>query len=201
MLDDRDYTLIIDQSGSMATVDPTENKSRWSIIEQCTLALAQQCEEFDLNGLSVYFFSNRFKRYRNITSSKVHQLFQENAPQGGTNLTVVLQDAFNQYFQRKSDGQAKPNGETIIVLTDGEPDHGVSVSEIIVTASQKIERDEELAISFIQVGSDPKATKFLKTLDDQLQMLGAKFDIVDTVTVEDMKNMTLQDVLLNAVVD
>jgi hypothetical protein len=58
-----------------------------------------------------------------------------------------------------------------------------------------------LAISFIQVGSDPNTTKFLKTLDDELQTLGAKFNIVDAVTVEDIKNMTLQDVLLNAIVD
>lgn len=201
MLHDRDYTLIIDQSSSMATVEQSENKSRWNIIEDCTLALARQCEEFDLNGLSVYFFSNHFKRYRNITSSKVHQIFQENEPQGGTNLTVVLQDTFNQYFQRKADGQAKQNGETIIVLTDGEPDHGISVSELIVKASRQMERDEELAISFIQVGDDPKATKFLKALDDQLQMLGAKFDIVDTVTIEDLKEMSLQDMLINAIVD
>ena len=114
---------------------------------------------------------------------------------------MVLQDAFNQYFQRKADGQAKQNGETIIVLTDGEPDHGISVSEVIVKASQQMERDEELAISFIQVGGDPKATKFLKALDDQLQMLGAKFDIVDTVTIEDLKEMSLQDMLINAIVD
>ena len=201
MLHDRDYTLIIDRSGSMSTLDPIENQSRWSIVENCTLALAQQCEQFDLNGLSVHFFSNHFKRYRNISSSKVQEIFQENEPQSGTNLTIVLQDAFNNYFQRKADGQTKPNGETIIVLTDGEPEHGISVSEVIVKASQQIERDEELAISFIQVGSDPKATKFLKTLDDELQTLGAKFNIVDAVTVEDIKNMTLQDVLLNAIVD
>lgn len=201
MLHDRDYTLIIDRSGSMSTIDPTENQSRWSIVENCTLALARQCEEFDLNGLSVYFFSNHFKRYRNISSSKVQEIFQENEPQGGTNLTIVLQDAFNNYFQRKIDGQSKPNGETIIVLTDGEPDHGISVSEVIVKASQQIERDEELAISFIQVGCDPKATKFLKTLDDQLEIFGAKFDIVDTVTVDDLKDISLKDVLLNAIVD
>ncbi|MEQ9165780.1 MAG: hypothetical protein RLO12_05965, partial [Fulvivirga sp.] len=29
-----------------------------------------------------------------------------------------------------------------------------------------IDKDEELAISFIQIGSDPQATKFLKILDD-----------------------------------
>jgi hypothetical protein len=95
MLHDRDYTLIIDQSKSMSALDSVESKSRWSVIEKCTLALARQCEEFDLNGLTVYFFSNHFKRYRNITSSKFHQIFQENEPQVSTNLTIVLQAAFN----------------------------------------------------------------------------------------------------------
>ena len=104
MLYDCDYTLIIDRSGSMSTRDPPEKQSRWSIVENCTLALARQCEEFDLNGLSVYFFSNHFKRYRNITFSKVQEIFQEKEPQGGTNLTIVLQDAVNKYFERKADG-------------------------------------------------------------------------------------------------
>jgi hypothetical protein len=38
-------------------------------------------------------------------------------------------------------------------------------------------------------------------LDEQLQGLGAKFDIVDTVTFDDMENLTLAEVLLNAIVD
>ena len=71
----------------------------------------------------------------------------------------------------------------------------------IVEASRKIDRDEELAISFIQVGTDPDATKFLKILDDELQSAGAKFDIVDTITMEDMEDYTLTEVLLNAIVD
>ncbi len=66
-----------------------------------------------------------------------------------------------------------------------------------------MEKDEELAISFIQIGNDPDATKFLKLLDDELKGAGAKFDIVDTVTIEDIEdeNLSLVDVLLNAILD
>lgn len=201
MLENRDYTLIIDRSGSMSTLERPGGKSRWTVIQESTLALARQCEEFDLDGLTVYLFSHRFKRYRNITSNKVEQIFQENEPQGGSNLSSVLQDAIDNYFQRKAVGQAKPNGETILVITDGEPDDRMGVTDAIVRASQQMERDEELAISFIQVGSDPKVTRFLKALDEQLKGIGAKFDIVDTVTFEDMEDMTLTEVLLNAIVD
>ena len=136
-----------------------------------------------------------------MTSSKVKQIFQDNEPQGSSNLSSVLQDAINNYFQGKAAGQTKPNGETIIVVTDGEPDDRMGVADVIIHASQRMERDEELAISFIQVGLDPKVTRFLKGLDDQLQGIGAKFDIVDTVTMDDMEDMTLTEVLLNAIVD
>jgi hypothetical protein len=44
-------------------------------------------------------------------------------------------------------------------------------------------------------------TSFLKALDDQLTGIGAKFDLVHTVTFEDMKDLTLMEVLLNAIVD
>jgi hypothetical protein len=51
------------------------------------------------------------------------------------------------------------------------------------------------------VGNDPKAREFFQALDDQLQAIGAKFDIVDTITVEQMGAMSLTDVLLKAITD
>src|SRR4028119_1220538 len=109
---DRDYTLIIDKSGSMSTPDQQGSRSRWDIAQESTLALARKCEQFDPDGITVYVFSGRFKRYDDVTSSKVAQIFQENDPAGTTNLASVLQDATNQYFQRKAAGQIKAGGET-----------------------------------------------------------------------------------------
>lgn len=198
---DRDYTLILDKSGSMSTPDQQGGRSRWEIAQESTLALARKCEQFDPDGITVYVFSGKFKRYDDVTSAKVAQIFQENDPAGTTNLAAVLQDAVNNYFKRKAAGQTKPNGETILVITDGEPDDRRAVFEVIITATRQMERDEELAISMIQVGSDSQATKFLKALDDQLQGVGAKFDICDTVTLDDLEDMSLADVLMNAIND
>jgi hypothetical protein len=41
----------------------------------------------------------------------------------------------------------------------------------------------------------------LKILDDELQSAGAKFDICDTITMDDMEDMSLSEVLLNAIND
>jgi uncharacterized protein with von Willebrand factor type A (vWA) domain len=199
-MENRDYTLIIDKSGSMSTPDQPGGRSRWDAAQESTLALARKCEQFDPDGITVYLFSSRFKRYDNVNSSKVAQIFQENDPAGTTNLAAVLKDATDYYFQRKAAGQTKV-GETIVVVTDGEPDDRKAVMRAIIEASRQMEQDEELAISMIQVGSDATASRFLKALDDELQGAGAKFDICDTITMDDMADMTLAEVLLNAVND
>ncbi|OYD90092.1 hypothetical protein CDG76_32615 [Nostoc sp. 'Peltigera membranacea cyanobiont' 210A] len=201
MLENRDYTLIIDKSGSMATQDQKGGRTRWLAAQESTLALASKCEQFDPDGITIYVFSGKFKRYENVTSSKVSQIFRENDPSGTTDLASVLKHATDDYLQRKAAGQTKPNGETILVVTDGEPDDRKAVMRVIIEASRRIERDEELAISFIQVGTDQQATRFLKVLDDELQSAGAKFDICDTITMEDMEDLSLSEVLLNAIND
>ncbi|MFB2898677.1 VWA domain-containing protein [Aerosakkonemataceae cyanobacterium BLCC-F50] len=201
MLENRDYTLIIDKSGSMATKDQPGGKSRWAAMEESTIAIASKCEELDPDGLTVYVFSGKFKRYDNVTASRVKDIFRENEPSGRTDLAGVLLDATNDYFRRKAARQTKLNGETIVVVTDGEPDDRKAVMRVIIEASRKMDKDEELAITFIQVGNDQQARTFLKVLDDELQGAGAKFDIVDTVTIDDMEDMTLTEVLLNAIVD
>ena len=201
MMSDRDYTLIIDKSGSMSTPDQVGGRTRWEIAQESTIALARKCEQFDPDGITIYLFSGKFKRYDDVTTAKVSQIFQENDPAGTTNLAGVLQDALNNYFQRKAAGNTKPNGETILVITDGEPDDRKAVFEVIIQATRQMEKDEELAISMIQVGADAQATKFLKALDDQLQSVGAKFDICDTITLDDLEDMSLTDVLMNAITD
>jgi uncharacterized protein with von Willebrand factor type A (vWA) domain len=196
----RDYTLILDKSGSMSAKDQQGGKSRWEYAQESTLALARKCEQLDPDGISVYAFSGRFKRYDNVTSSRVEQIFLENDPIGTTNLALVLQDATEAYFQSKAAGQSAA-GSTILVVTDGEPDDRRAVIEVIVRATQKMEQDKELAISFIQVGNDSGATSFLKALDDQLGGVGAKFDICDTITIDDMGDMSLAEVLMAAIED
>ncbi|MFM9158235.1 MAG: VWA domain-containing protein, partial [Dolichospermum sp.] len=138
MLENRDYTLIIDKSGSMATPDQKGGRSRWVAAQESTLALASKCEQLDPDGITIYLFSGKFKRYENVTSAKVSQIFKENDPSGTTDLAGVLQDALNNYFQRKAAGQTKPNGETILVITDGEPDDRKAVFEVIIQATRQM---------------------------------------------------------------
>ena len=140
IIENRDYTLLIDKSSSMATADQLGGKTRWEIAREATCALAQKCEQIDPDGITVYVFSGRFRRYDNVTSEKVTQIYEENEPMGRTDLASVLQDALDNYFQRKAARKTKPNGETFLVVTDGAPTDSKAVMRLIIDASRKIGR-------------------------------------------------------------
>lgn len=201
MLDSRDYTLLIDNSASMEKPFGESDKTKWLALQESTFALACKCEELDSDGITVYLFSRKFQRFDHVTSAKVAQIFSENLPADTTNLVGALQDAINNYFTRKAAGKTKPNGEIILIITDGIANNRQAVCDLIINATHQMEYEQELGISIIQVGSDSQATKFLNAVDNELQSIGAKFDICDTMTLEDIESMNLTDVLMKAIND
>lgn len=75
------------------------------------------------------------------------------------------------------------------------------VKKVIIKATQRMSSREELSISFVQIGTDSGATQFLQELDDDLEEQGAKFDIVDTVTTEEMSSMTFSQLIQKSLTD
>ena len=196
-----DFILLLDKSGSMGTKDCPGGKSRWEYAQETTVALARKCCEFDADGITVIPFASHFKEYVNIQGGdeKTAQIFKENEPAGSTDTAKVLQHVLHTYFAKKGQSDSKP----IIVLcvTDGEPNDQNAVVNTIIDATKKMDTDEEIGISFVQIGNDPGATRFLKMLDDGLVEKGAKFDIVDTKTTDEIEDMPLADVLIQALTD
>ena len=198
-LDLRDYYVVIDRSGSMGeSIKPPLHVSRWDAVKEYALTIARECEKLDDNGIDVYLFNRNFVRFENTTADKVADIFQHNAPQGGTDFIPVLTDVFERHFKNN-----KPS--TVLVFTDGEPSEGAegqkALAKLLINTANKLESGTELGVSFIQIGNDKSATAFLKKLDDDLVSAGAKFDIVDTKTCEELDNITIQDMLLAAVND
>lgn len=193
----RDYVICIDKSGSMGIAH--KNTTRWKYAQEQTEALARKCAEFDSDGIDVHVFASSVKSYTGVTPDKVSQIFIENEPGNNTATDLVLKTVFDGYFAKKAAGTAKP--VTCIVITDGEPSDKKAVAKVIIDAANKIDADEELAVTFIQVGDDAGARAFLESLDNDLQSGGAKFDIVDTRNEEEMEGMTMTDILVAAVND
>jgi hypothetical protein len=195
----RNYYLVVDRSGSMSeSVSKDNTTSRWDSVKEYAISFAKECEKKDPDGIDIYLFNKTFTLFANTTADKIVELFEKNGPMGGTDFVPVLTDVFNKHF-------AGDKASTVLVFTDGEPSDGdkgkKALSQLIIDTANKLEADAELAVSFLQVGRDPKASEFLKSLDDNLVNLGAKFDIVDTKTCDELDSLTIDDVLLAAVND
>lgn len=195
----RDYYLLIDKSISMSETDTPTGQTRWQYAQEQTLNIARKCMEFDPNGIDVCVFSGVHKLYQDVTADKVKQIFTENSPGQSTNTAGALKAVFDLHNERKAKGTGKP--ATIIVMTDGIPDDKAALAKVIIDQTNTMEKDEEVGISFMQVGKDADARKFLETLDNDLVSKGAKFDIVDTRNDEEMNSMGVEEILAAAVED
>lgn len=195
-LKNRDYYLVIDKSGSMEEHDCPGGKSRWSTCQESTQAIANKLAEFDPDGITVVPFATNFKTYENTTPDKVKNVFQENSPMGATNLAPPLQWIFNHYLAEKKAGTTKQHGSIAVVITDGAPSDPEEVSKAIANFTKKLDNREEFGIEFLQIGKDASASAYLKRLDDHLTQEGAKLDIVNTKTMEDLENVGLTEALI-----
>lgn len=132
----------------------------------------------------------------------MNDIFRENSPMGSTILTPVLEDIFTDYRKRKAAGTTQPNGQIVMIVTDGCPEDEAKVAKSIVNFTKTLDNgDDEFGISFMQIGKDTHATEFLRRLDDNLEKEGAKFDIVDCKTIDEVERVGLMECLTAALTD
>lgn len=215
-----DYAIVVDRSGSMGTKDCPGGISRWAQAKDWAKSIAQKAGQYDSDGIDVVFFDDSLVTYEGVTASKVDELFRKLGPSGSTDTAKAINYVLQGYFNRrngvsskkglfggmfskpeKKDPFAKNNAKPLIIIciTDGTPNSQSELRSVIIDATKKIDSDQEIGITFIQVGNDNGARKFLKELDDNLT--GAKYDIVDCKDYEEMSNTSIEEVFLAAVND
>lgn len=206
-LENRNYTVILARTATDYPSPPPGSTERWQAAQTSIMNLVQYCESLDPDGITFYVSCRddtgdcQFRKYEHVTSQNLVAIIEENYPPEEISLKVVLPNALDDFFRRKKAQVTKSNGETILVILDGEPSGRMEIARSIVKASQRIERDEELAIGFVQIGQDPLAQGFLQTLDDNLKEAGAKFDIVDTKALDAIAPDSLSNFLLDVLKD
>lgn len=179
LLSEYDFIVVIDASASMGTEDmgPKGDKSRWKFMQETAEGFTREVEKIDSDGLGLVVFSGSGIDSRDGVKTKdVSDVFRSRSPRSSTPMAEALQAALK--LAGKSDKK-----DFILVFTDGEPDDKDAVAKVIIDASQKLTSDDQLTFLFVQVGHDAGATSYLRQLDDNLR--GAKFDIVDTKTIEE----------------
>jgi len=100
----------------------------------------------------------------------------------GATMDVVLKEAFARGFD------STPT--SVLVLTAGCPDDSDLLTNTLEEAAKKVDKDSDLTVTFVQVGDDEEAEKYLAHLDTELTTIsagGEEIDIVDTVKDEDIQ--------------
>lgn len=188
-LEECNVYVIVDRSGSMSGRDMPNGQSRWDYVKEYATGLVTAVSKFDEDGLDVCFFDDRLDIVEGVSDKNFASEWNKRSPRNSTMLEAPLKWALDLHFARKAKGESRSS--LILVFTDGEPsDKKKDIANRIIDASNRLGRDEELAILFIHVGTDRQAGQFLASLDDDLQGLGAKYDIVDVKTTDDIDKMT-----------
>lgn len=202
LLRDRDYTIIIAKTASERSINPPKFAERWTTAESSILTLIQKCQDFDPDGITLYVSCRSpeeicmFKKYEQVKAVELAQIVQAGYPPEKVDLQTVMESALESYFNRKSARQTKQNGELILVLLDGEPSDRMAIAKLIKNTTHQLDSDQELRINFVQIGDDGIAHGFLNALDENLQSVGAKFDIVSTRLLEEIQPTSLTEFLL-----
>lgn len=192
-LTEYDFIAVVDASGSMSTEDMPGGKSRWQYMQETAEAFCRDISKIDSDGIGLVVFSgSKVESHESVTPDKVREVFQSRSPRGSTPLAEALSAALG--LAGRSDKK-----DFIICFTDGEPDDGAAAARVIRDASNKQETDDALTILFVQVGKDAGATRYLKSLDDDLK--GAKFDIVDVKTMDEAEAFATTADLIVAAID
>lgn len=190
---------MIDKSGSMETPDCAGGNTRWKFAKEYAVSIANKAATFDENGIDVVLFASTAQVFKSSSAQKVEQIFAEHNPGGSTDTAGALKLVLDDYNARKNAGVVKPI--LVVIVTDGVPNDSEALKKVIVDHANSIAEDSETGISFVQIGKDAEATKFLKQLDDDLPSLGAKFDIVDCKNEAEMENISITDILELAIAD
>lgn len=206
----RDYTIIVDASGSMFNGDYVSGQiagGYWEDARKAVQILAPEACKCDPDGLTLYFFSDKFKKYEHVkTAEEVFSLFNQsnNHMERSTDLASVLSDAVkaDTKLSHSAGDEASNRGraETILVITDGEPNDKSEVERVIINATHEyMNEKDDLSITIIQIGNDEDATNWLIELDNGLMSKGAQFDVVDILSHAQLKNANFVDVFQKSV--
>lgn len=171
--------------------------SRWEWCRAHTAELTKDSMSVLNHGPRLTVFGDRSIMYKDeVTSESVANVFKNVKPHGGTFAARALKQELNDYFQHRkvTNGRTKPL--LIAMITDGSLSDVMSSRQVLVEATHKMNRSDEIAVVILKVGQDSKAPETIELLDNGLvSKYNAKFDIVEVRTFDELNSRGIGPVL------
>lgn len=190
-----DVVILVDISASMMEdVEPAQ-KTKWEWCADYVSAFATKSQPaFKNRGITMVPFNTDYRVERQCSPEQVANLFRNTTPRGNTDFGSPLKQLLAEHL---ASDRKRPL--IIAVLTDGIPNRGPKIEQVIIDATKSMQRDGEIQITFLEIGAEYAGTALLKYLDDYLVHDGARYDVVDAITFDELKNMNLEDALTRVI--
>jgi hypothetical protein len=184
--------LLVDRSCSMGQKDCPGGLSRWQWCGEQAASLAQTISPLVPHGLTIVPFATEYDVFDNANPQNIETLFNTMQLQQGTRLYEPLAEQFDTYFANHA---ANKKPLLVVIITDGVPVPKIEpelVRRELVAASNRQKKPQEVTVIFCQIGAqDEKGAAYLQDLDQNLAAYGARYDIVHTITFDNLQQAGL----------
>ncbi len=195
VLSGSDVVILVDISASMMENVEQAPKTKWQWCADYVSAFAIKSQPaFNKRGITMVPFNADYRVERQCSSEQVANLFRNTTPRGNTDFGSPLKQLLAEHL---ASDRKRPL--IIAVLTDGIPNRGPKIEQVIIDATKAMHREGEIQITFLEIGEEYAGTALLKYLDDYLVHDGARYDVVDAITFDELKNMNLEDALTRVI--
>jgi len=190
-----DIVMVIDISESMNFELAEGQESKWQWCKKFVSSFASKIIP-SLNGrdITIVPFNRSYSINHERTPTQVLNFFESTQPRDCTDLGSPLQDVLKRFVSLDIQRPL-----LVMVLTDGQPNTGPKVEDVLIDASKHLKSENDVRILFLEVGEDLASNAYLRYLDDCLTSDGAKYDLVDVSEFKDLKNTTLVDAVQKAI--
>lgn len=180
-LKDHDVAVIVDKSSSMRTIDclgvgpfPV---SRWEWVRRQSSDLARVLSRVPGARMNLILFDSKFENFDDVPANAISQIFDTVKPGSGTNPTAPIRAQLERFFKQRA---GNPNSRPLVIacITDGAPTNPHALKELLIETTHKIHGNQDVSVTFFQVGNDPDGIELLPELDRGLTSEGATCDMV-----------------------
>ena len=201
-----DCMLMLDCSGSMGNRIVSLGKvngkttTRWNWCKDQMITLYDKGACYFPEGITLIPFANKFAIINEARQPAIHQIFRQLSPEGGTNMALPLSFLIDDYFRRKSSSQGRIKPIVIAILSDGEGNAHI-LRQVIINATRRMSEPREILITFLAVDATELGRPVIEALDNNLVNAGAKYDIVDSRSFEELEKYGLMKMLIAALLE
>ncbi len=185
--------VVVDQSGSMNDGIGQSDTSRWQWCCKQLESFATEAQRASSQPLSLATFNHEYHIAHKCTAAQIAAIMNASKPNGGTEFAGPLKQVIDDYWRT-----TRQQPLLIVMITDGETNSGAAAEQVLRDATSRMTNNNQIKLVIFQIGDTGDGADFVRRLDHDLVLGGARYDIVKAVLFDDLWQNGLRHALLKA---